>query len=188
MVEQFAKNIEKVYLQANTKEVNEGLTWYGRTREFCEDAAFKYNLPVWKVALMVSALSPRNKWSRNKQDTLDVIRNGLDATCATFNLNKEKACRIFHAASLKEGLDILGKGKKTRAFFMNIYNYNSNKVCVDSWACRIAKLGKDTPTVKQYRELEKAYRLVAAKYNHVPMDVQAITWVTYRDRLSKEVA
>jgi len=188
MIKQYAKNIEKVYLQANIKEVNDGLTWYGRAREFCEDAAFKYGLPVWKVALMVSALSPRNKWSRNKKDTLDVIRNGLDATCATFNSNKEKACKIFHASSLKEGLEILGNGQKTRAFFMNIYNYNSNKVCIDSWACRIAKLGKDSATNKQYKELERAYQLVADKYGHVPMDVQAITWVAYRDRLSKEVA
>lgn len=186
MIQQYANNIEKVFLAANLAEVNQGVTWYGEAREFCEELGYKYNLPVWKVALMVSALSPRNKWGRNKKDTVDVIRNGLDATCATFNANKVKACKIFHAQSLKEGLDILGKGKKTRAFFMNIYNYNSNRVCVDSWACRIAKLGKDTPTVKQYRDLEKAYQLVAEKYGHVPMDVQAITWVAYRDRLSKE--
>lgn len=185
MIQQYASNIEKVLLLANTKEVNQGVTWYGRAREFCEEVASKYNLPIWKVALMVSALSPRNKWSRNKLDTISVIRHGLDASCATFNANKVKACKIFHAASLKEGLEILGNGLKTRAFFMNIYNYNSNKVCVDSWACRIAKLGKDTPTKKQYRELEKAYKIVADKYGHLPMDIQAITWLCYRDRLSK---
>lgn len=188
MIQLYVKNIETVYNAANKKEVNDGVTWYGRAREFCEALAYKHNLPIWKVALMVSALSPRNKWGRNKADTRAVILKGLDAKCATFHTNKEKACKIFHASSLTEGLEILGKGKKTRAFFMNIYNYNSNKVCIDSWACRIAKLGKDSPTVKQYIDLEKAYQIVAAKHGLVPMDLQAVTWVAYRDRLSKEVA
>ena len=188
MIQQYANNIEKVLLLANTKEINQGVTWYGRAREFCEEVAFKYNLPIWKVVLIVSALSPRNKWSRNKLDAISVIRHGLDASCATFNNNKEKACKIFHAQSIKEGLEILGNGKKTRAFFMNIYNYNSNKVCIDSWACRVARLGKDVPTVKQYIELEKAYKIVADKHGYLPMDIQAICWVAYRDRLSKEVA
>lgn len=188
MIQVYANNIERVLLKANKKEQRDGVTWYGRAREFCEELAYEFNLPVWKVALMVSALSPRNKWSRNKIDTRSVILKGLDAKCATFNANKIKACEIFNSTTIKEGLEILGKGKKTRAFFMNIYNYNSNKVCIDSWACRIAKLGKDSPTVKQYRDLEKAYRMVANKYGYVPMDVQAVCWVAYRDRLSKEVA
>lgn len=188
MVETYVKNIEKVFLKANIKEINDGLVWYGLAREFCEDTGYKYNLPVWKVALMVAALSPRNKWKRNLKDTIDVINNGIDATCATFNTNKVKACKIFHAPTIKEGLEILGNGQKTRAFFFNIYNNNSSRVCVDSWACRIAQYGKDSPTKKGYRDLEKAYKIVAEKHGHVPMDVQAICWVTYRDRLSKEVA
>ena len=176
----YENNIEEVFLKATSKDFQDGLTWYGRAREFCEEVGYKHKLPIWKVALMLSALSPRNKWSRNKQDVLNVIRDGLDAKCATFNANKIKACKIYHADFIKDGLEILGKGDKTNAFFFNIYNYNSNKVCVDSWACRIAKLGKDSPTKKQYRELQEAYRHVANKHGILPMDLQAICWIHFR--------
>jgi hypothetical protein len=188
MIQTYRDNIEKVYLDSTKLDHKEGIAWYGIAREFCEEVAYRHNMPVWKVVLMLSALSPRNKWSRNKTDVLGVIKDGLDAKCSTFNANKEKACKIYHASFLSQGLDILGKGKKTRAFFYNIYNYNSNKVCVDSWACRVAQLGKDTPTVKQYRDLEEAYRLVATKYGLVPMDLQAITWVSFRRKTTTGAA
>lgn len=180
MIETYEKNIEEVFKSATLTDYNEGLTWYGEAREYCESLAYEYNLPVWKVAMIVSALSPRNKWSRNKQDARTLITKGLEGKYATFHTNRDKALKIFHTSFIKEARKELGKGQKTNAFFINIYNPNSNTVCVDSWACRIANYGKDTPTKKGYRDLVKAYQNVAARHGLVPMDLQAICWVAFR--------
>lgn len=181
----YYKNIDRIFRQATSQDIKEGLAWYKEANEFCKTVAIVYDIPVWKVALVVSALSPRNKWNRNKQDTITAITKGIDGKYATFNTNRDKALNILNCNNIKEGLDILGKGQKTNAFFYNIYNTSSNVVTVDSWACRIAGYKKDTPTKKQYNVLSEAYKAVASKYNLLPSEVQAITWLCYRDRLSK---
>jgi len=176
----YSKNIENIFKQAKPYQIAQGKNWYRQANAFCEEISQSHNLPTWKVALIVSALSPRNKWHRNKLDAINLIEKQLDGKYSTFNSNRDKAINILGCENILQGLSLLGKGKKTRAFFFNIYNPKSKVVCVDSWACRIAGHPKDSPTPKQYDVISDAYKKVASKFNMTASELQAITWCVFR--------
>jgi len=188
MIDSMVKNINKVYKKATPYHKALGMTWYRRARGECEELSDKYKVEVWKVAAIVAALSPRNKWDRNLLDAETMLKKGLEGTYSTFGSNVRKAYKILNCNNIREALIILN-GDKTKRFFINIYNKRSNKVTVDVWALRVAKLKdkkgniKNTVTKKQYESVEKAYQIAAKKNNLRPYELQAITWGILREAI-----
>lgn len=155
-----------------------GMTWYKEARQWCQLQSEVYNVPLYKVVGVLAALSPRNKWNRNKEDTINVIKHGFNAKCATFHNNKQKACDILKATSIEHVIKLLN-GMKVQSFFSNIYHDDCNLVTVDVWAMRVVGFeGNLTP--KKYREIENVYRDMANELGMLPKQLQAITWSTYR--------
>jgi hypothetical protein len=176
-------NIIRTIDQANTNDISKGMVWYEEARRFCIVIGKRYNLNPNIVAAVLVTLSPRNRWERNKIDCVSLIkahRLGLDPSgvrVATFDSNRLKAVNILRTGII----DI--KGPKVSSFFDNITNNDSSKVTVDVHAMSIYKGSryKNSPSgIREYNQVERAYKQVALALNIKPYQAQAISWVAYK--------
>lgn len=174
-------------------EVEDALNWYAQARTFARNLAAQFNLDVYTVAGVISALSPNNKWERNKIDALYLIEafkkgESLDAVkVCTYGANKRKAVEI-----LKGDYDIPTESPKTHAFCMNIA-YNSPKhLTIDKWMIRACLHTVNEVTNKKNIDYtlsmgDAQYRRIEALFNEVFKDIglpmykiQALIWVYIR--------
>lgn len=183
-------NILKVYNLATEEDIEAGKAWYREARLFCRSAARMYGVSLDVAIAVLSALSPRNKWSNNLKDVHTVLaacKAGLGPECVkvgTFGRNKEKAFQI-----VRENKPSLARtSNKTAAFFDNIRNPESHDVTVDIHAYSIFFGFRAEPpsiTDKQYDTMVSAYRLAAKRVGIKPYEMQAITWVVWRRLTAK---
>jgi len=178
------------YNESTTEERELGKTWYNEAKEYVNTLSEKFNIQPIICAGVVSALSPNNRWERNKIDAHAVLEATVynispDAVkVCTYNHNKDKAFSIA-----KGNREILERSPKTYAFAHNISGLDTNKVTIDKWHLRAIqtrskspKYCKTTITPLQYKLLEKDCQRVAGKYSLIPSELQAIVWVTIRNR------
>lgn len=169
-----SKTLEKV----PKSTLRDASTWYITIHRHCKVLSEMHKIPYWKVAGIISALSPNNKFKRNLLDAENLIKYGANVKVCTYNENKEKALKILAAKNVSEVYEVF-KGRKTLSFFDNIVNPRSNRVTVDVWMIRVFNLqGSLTP--KRYGIIEKAIQDYAAKINVLPMELQAMLWVAQR--------
>ena len=106
-------NIEKVFKTASKERIAETRKWYSDAQKFTETLSLKFNhqLSSIKIAGVISALSPRNEWNRNKFDAQKICEEFLsnkyyqlnlfghhfllDSKVCTFHANKSKAIKIL---------------------------------------------------------------------------------------------
>jgi hypothetical protein len=167
------------YNRATDNQRADGLFWYKEVRELAMDLSIIYGQPLYVVAGVIAALSPRNKFARNIQDTRSVLELGEAATVATFGANKRKALRIIQEARSQE--DVIGilKGNKVVSFFCNIFYRHDDEVTVDVWMLRLLGITGGI-TEKKYREAADAVRSAAYELGVQPKQLQAVTWVEVR--------
>jgi len=195
-------NILAVFFQASESEVQEGKSWYASAFDTCRAISLRYDLPggIDTVAAVIAALSPNNRWNRNVRDAEALIRvytlgGEIDALkVSSYSQNKEKAIRILKGEA---PLDVLG-GNKVRAFYECIADGNSRAVCVDGHAYSIWS-GRRVTTTKTPKISDKLYAAIAEDYHRAASvitsvtgtcysasQVQAITWVTWRNLFKGE--
>lgn len=148
------------------------------------------------AAAVVSLLSPRNKWDRNKQDAETLVRTALgggsmdDFSVCTFTSNKRRAWDLVLSGGKDFQPEKFFKGLKTRSFHDNISHTASRKVTIDTWAVRAARDVEDrwngSLTPKQYHILEAEYQEVADHVGLRPMDLQAVVWVEIRNTINNK--
>jgi len=185
--EEIKANLNSWFASSTDEQIEGGRHWYRAAQVFCKHIATKYGLEPYLVASVVSVLSPRNQWERNKFDAEACIKawkQGKDASSlkvCTFNANKLKAFRI-----LTEGAEIAASSPKTHAFAMNVGLLSNEHITIDSWHVRACLCNPtegvvptvDSITAKQYRRIEAltsecAEGLTGYRY-------QAIVWVTIK--------
>jgi len=187
----YTKNIEFVLSQATSIDFVEGEKWYRDARLYAFEISRRYDVSFRKVCAILAALSPRNKWERNKIDCETIIMecSGLIpyGKYATYGDMVKKAKRIYFSKedSVKEMLNILN-GPKISAFFLNIYDFNSDCVTVDSWI-QLISLGEylavdKRPALKKsdYRLISDSIKEIAATKNVAPPVMQAILWISFK--------
>lgn len=172
------ENILKVYRSADFASFSDGLDWY----ETVHDMARDIHSNVSVASGIIAALSPRMPWHRNIE---------LAQVCADGNLNSGALKRsIGNANAILSGSnpwDVLG-GLKTRAFYVNILDpYDVDFVTVDTHAIKIAGIDRDSVGKGLYNEIAQAYRDAAKVAGMRPNQMQAITWMTYRDTLKPRI-
>jgi hypothetical protein len=192
-------SILAVFFSANTFEIQEGEDWYARANLIARNIGRAYDIDWYAVAGVIAALSPNNRWDRNVADTERLVKaycaSGFDADAVkvcTFGNNKTKAIRILNGESPR---DVLG-GLKVQAFYGCIVG--DNDVCVDGHAYSIW-IGERIPTTKTPKISPKLYHSIADDYRvatdqinaitgkqYLPSQVQAITWVVWRNHISGE--
>ena len=180
-------NILSVFDSATAAERHDGMTWYLAANSLAWelDPMRPYN-----GAGVIAALSPRLRWDKNvayarmayalKGYAIAEVANYIP----TLNNSRTKALRMVNGEHVSA---VLGKGLKTRAFWHNILNpYDSNEVTVDKHAFNIAhgeRSGYDISiTDKAYREVADMYREAAMVAGIAPLQMQAITWVAWRNQ------
>lgn len=185
----------KTYLEeATSHEWMSGKDWYKDAQEFVYNTHKQFkdeleNLTPYMVAGIVSALSPNNKWERNKLDTITVLKAivaGLppeSVKVCTYNANKIKAFEIGHGNT-----EITHKSPKTHSFAMNVGLNSPDHITVDKWHLRAcvtkAREGVqdcvESCTAAQYRRIEQVTAEIARAYGLKGYEAQAIIWVTIK--------
>ena len=121
---------------ATEQEIKDGKNWYKEAQDFAKYLSETYKIDSYVCASVISALSPNNKWQRNKIDAEVVIKaylNGIDPEnikVCTYNANKVKAFRILKGEIITE------KSPKTHAFAMNVGLLSSEHITIDKWHLR----------------------------------------------------
>lgn len=186
MTTTYVDNILSVLDRATDREFTEGMYWYNAANALAWELD---HLDIRRSAGVIAALSPRLRWDKNvayarlafslKGYAIDMVENYIP----TLRNSRLKALAMVNGALPR---DVLGKGLKTNAFYDNILRpYDSQRVTVDKHAFDIAngiRTGYSTVIKdKDYRIIEKAYIEAAYEAELMPLQVQAITWVAWRN-------
>lgn len=193
-----AANIVAKFTLATTAEVVAGLRWYTESYAIASRIAKLHDLPPVRVAAVIAALSPNNRWERNIEDAENVItafmygndQDVLEVKCCTYTANKLKALAILKTESLD--YEYILKGPKVIEFFHCISDHSSDDVCIDGHAYSIwygSRLTmKEVPNIgKKLRErikqdYKEATNFINAELgiDYLASQIQAITWVCHR--------
>jgi hypothetical protein len=185
------------FFLASAQEIQEGANWYRNANYIAESIAIKTGLSIRKVAGVMAALSPRNRWERNCIDAEQLCLlysvGGIDAAkqlkVSTFNGNKQKALDILQ--SEEDAIENILNGRKIVAFFRCILD--EDDVCIDGHAYSIW-LGNRVVTTKTPKISAKLYNEIAWDYDlatltinkimgtdYTAAQIQAITWNVHRN-------
>ena len=190
--EEILDNLQQWFNRSSRANRKAGKAWYKDAQSFTKRISKKYGIDRDAVAGILSALSPNNKWDRNKYDAEQIIihhQRGFK-TCTgikvcTYNANKEKAWKI-----IKEGRSIItAKSPKTHAFAMNVGRLSPKHVTIDKWHIRacLCNPGQgivptaETVTPIQYRRVEALTTEIAEEQKMKAYELQAIIWLTIKE-------
>lgn len=115
--------------------------WYFEANAFAAEMAAKHNVSIEVAAGIISAVSPRMPWLRNKK-VADIIlsefRNygSLSAIDAAKEIGQALSANVALAVRIARGEDIANvlTGIKRQSFYNNIVSpHNGDSVTVDTW-------------------------------------------------------
>lgn len=180
------KNILSVYQRATPQNIVEGMTWYDDAHSFARSLDPKN--PA-RAAGIIAALSPMSGWGNNKNKARQLFAQNGDGIGIGMRSNVNKAIAIYNGA---DPLDVLG-GNKVRAFYSTILDpTGDHDPVIDRHAHDIAmgmpfpNKGRQSLERKgEYARFATAYRETAKAIGIGPAQLQAITWLTWRDILGK---
>lgn len=176
------RKIKKLFNASTQENYDNGMTWYQDANDVARQLSLKHGIGIQRVIGIMAALSPNNKWERNKIDTdLFLSKPSLTTKVCTFMNQRKKALEIYYGTGLTKDIEKTLNGIKTKNFFNNILWYAvSDKVTVDMWAFRSVQVEeklKNVPLVTQ------AYQEVANELNIQPHQLQAVVWGVVRGSL-----
>lgn len=193
-----ASNIVATYLLATDIERTEGAEWYARAMAAAQTINQGVDLGSKRIAGVIAALSPNNRWERNVIDAEKVCKvyvNGdiddvRQVKVCTYGKMLDKAIKVLECNYVEDIPNILN-GQKIRAFYECIIG-KSDAVVIDGHAYSIwigERLNmKQVPNIgkKLYANIVADYieatEIINSKFNAnlKPYQVQAITWVAWR--------
>lgn len=175
----YAENIIRVFEQASDTEYREGFGWYDKYREVALSLSPG---DVWRGAGIIAAYSPNNYWDRNIFLATESLRNGVARTDYFGN----QVAKVERMLNGEHPLDVL-KGDKERAFAAAIADPYTDIATIDRHAHDIAmgrvfadrerKIGKVL-----FRTISEHYRQASFEAGITVSQIQAITWVVWRNR------
>lgn len=183
------RNLRKWYRCATQDQKLAGLRWYEDAQDHSKLIADTFDIDRYVSAQVISALSPNNKWNRNKIDAFNVVRCWKDGDdfesvkVCTYSTNKQKAFDILNGK-----VSIEKTAPKTHSFGMNIGYLSPDHVTIDKWhirACLCSPMEQskvvETLTEKHYKRVEKLTVELAREYNIKGYEFQAIVWIAVRE-------
>jgi len=177
-------NINRYFELSN----GDGLNWYTQANELAVEIANKTGYNVMNVAGVIAALSPQTSWELNKIYLVRFMRDGIQAKANT-GANKYKALKCLQATNVEE-IKIILNGNKTTNFFLNILfpdvdgiatiDRHAVAICIQKPEKASAISEGVVLTDKQYLFFESCYVACAKELGIKALELQAITWVSYR--------
>jgi hypothetical protein len=170
--------LETIFLRATHDQIKTGVEWYKDAYIAAQKLAKEFDIPIFKVAGVIAALSPNNKWERNLYDTRLFLQSpSLETKVCTFMGQRRKALMILNCKS-SSGVRLILSGRKTVSFFDNITKHDvPHKVTVDLWMYRMAELKQSH---KNYEIISQAVIELSEKHKVLPHQFQAIVWSVVR--------
>ncbi len=188
--QEMVDQIISVYHSATEDEKAAGRSWYSVTAgQVCEDVRSAARttgvvLTFSQAAGILAALSPATGWGDNCAGAIEFVLTGnMIAQTPLFNA---RAAAILAGA---RPLDVLG-GRKVRSFYRNIVApFDNGAVTIDRHAVSLVfgrplserTLKPLTGNVGGYQVCAAAYRAAARRLNILPCQLQAITWIAWRN-------
>ena len=151
-------------------QIEQATKWYVDAERIAEQVATNLNTTLEVGASVVSAFSPRERWSVNVARAI-AYSLGQEVTCLKNNL-------VMANNSLTLGFKALN-GMKTNAFAKAIAG-DENAVVIDVWMLRAVGIEKKSPTKNQYNEMAEAVTKVAIELGLTPRTTQALIWIVVR--------
>lgn len=176
------EKITKLFNATTRPNLDYGMIWYSQANEYAQQLSREFNISLPKIVGIMAALSPNNKWERNKIDTrLFLNRPQVDTKVCTFTGQREKAYAIYHSNGGELEIECILNGIKTCNFFNNILFFDTcDRVTVDMWAFR--SVGVE-PKTKNIAMVTRAYQEIAKELNIQPHQLQAVVWGVIRGSL-----
>ncbi len=173
--------------------LNVGREWYPNAYAFARDLAETHNISTPRAAAVISALSPRMGWDRNKRIAESVIQSWTEGRTAE-QIKGALGANIRIAVAILDGHDpeTTLTGIKRRSFYNNIITAGtSDDVTVDTWMQRAAMavspdagmdLDESVAYLKArnnsgYVAIAEAVREVANQLGTHPSIIQAAYWL-----------
>ena len=173
-------NYENTYRQivksAKASQIEQATQWYADAEAVAHEIVDIYktrgmDVSLEQAASIVSAFSPRQRWSTNVRQALRFAHGDDTMRCLPNNLKMAQR-------ALEIGFDALN-GKKTNSFARNIAG-DENAITIDIWMMRSAGLTKDSPNKTDYSQLSEAIEKIAQETAMTPRTIQALVWIVYR--------
>jgi hypothetical protein len=155
---------------ATPGQIEQAAKWYFEAEKVAHQVAENLDIPLEHGASVVSAFSPRERWTSNVRKAIQ-FSLGEKVTGLSNNLRMAQL-------SLTDGYKAL-RGPKTNAFARAIAG-DENAVVVDIWMMRAGGFGIDSPNKTQYTEVTEAIKTVADKFGLTPRTTQALIWIMVR--------
>lgn len=166
----YAEIYSTLVAKAKFGQIEQASKWYIDAEKVAHEVARNLNSDLEVGASVVSAFSPRERWTTNVAKAI-AFSLGEKPVGLPNNLKMaEKALSL--------GYDAL-KGQKTNAFARAIAG-DETAVVIDVWMLRALGIEKKTPTQTQYVEMARAVKKVAAEYGMTPRAMQALIWIIVR--------
>ena len=167
-------NYVKIYRElvstATFGQVEQASKWYVDAERIAEQVARNLDTTLEVGATVVSAFSPRERWSVNVARAIQ-FSLGEQVTCLKNNI-------VMANNALTMGFSAL-KGMKTNAFAKAIAG-DEQAVVIDVWMLRAVGIEKKTPSQSGYNELVEAVKKVAFEFGMTPRAMQALIWIVIR--------
>lgn len=151
-------------------QVEQASKWYVDAERIAEKVAENLGATLEVGATVVSAFSPRERWSVNVARAI-AFSLGQEVTCLKNNL-------VMANNALTMGFKALN-GLKTNAFAKAIAG-DEDAVVIDVWMLRAVGIERKTPNQSQYKELADAVRKTAFDFGMTPRAMQALIWIVVR--------
>jgi hypothetical protein len=187
-------NIEKVFLLADTIDIEEGKVAYTRYNKMLKRIADHYDFGFCQTAAAFVALSPNNDYMGNLRSLISIMygvnaKNPLEEiTVSTY-----KQCRNRAYDFLVGNKDFLAEtaGVKTRNFYFNIlFPKDTRYITLDGHMCSVwagrryrmkeVAVSKLIASPSRYNEIAKGFFTVAKRHKLIPNQLQAILWFTWK--------
>lgn len=156
--------------QATFGQVEQASKWYVDAERIAEQVATNLGTTLEIGATVVSAFSPRERWSVNVARAIQ-FSLGEPVTCLKNNI-------VMANNALTMGFSALN-GLKTNAFARAIAG-DEQAVVIDVWMLRAVGIEKKTPSQSGYNELSEAVKTVAFEHGMTPRAMQALIWIVVR--------
>jgi hypothetical protein len=160
-------------MNATYGQIEQASVWYRDAEEVAEEVARNLDTTLEVGASVVSAFSPRERWSTNV------------AKAIAFSVGQRPKGLQNNLAmadnALTMGFDAL-KGQKTNAFARAIAG-DTDAVVIDVWMIKAARMDASKGVNKtQYNMLADAVRMIASEHGLTPRTTQAAIWIITRGK------
>jgi len=189
-LKKISNNLDYFFNIATDENIKDGINWYKIANKEAQKIAIKYDIDIYKVSQVISALSPRNKWKQNIIDAnkvCDAYKLGLhptDIKVCTFHSNKFKAFNI-----LANNVSITDKSLKTFNFVNNITYLNNDFLTIDIWHLRacfnnLIKINNASIGRIAYEQIKQLTIKKADKLGLKGYEFQAILWLSTQQKFN----